>query len=47
MEWEEVEEILSWGEMQPGVYKVHGIKYCGRSSYGVQMFVLTLEREGF
>ena len=39
--WEESEKILSWREMQPGVYKYHGIEHRGRP-----ISVVTLEKDG-
>ena len=46
MEWEEAEKILSWREMQPGVYTYHGIEHRGTNDYGRPISVVTLEREG-
>ena len=40
-QWEESEKILSWREMQPGVYRFHCIEHRGRP-----ISVVTLEREG-
>ena len=45
MEWEEAEKILSWREMQPGVYSYHGIEHRGTNDYGRPISVVTLERE--
>ena len=45
-QWEEAEKILSWGEMQPGVYRYHGIEHCGTNDYGGPISLVTLEREG-
>ena len=33
-QWEEAEQILSWREMRPGVYKYHGIEHRGINDYG-------------
>ena len=46
MEWEEAEKILSWREMQPGVYRYHGIEHRGTNDYRRPISVVTLEREG-
>ena len=46
MEWEEAEKILSWREMQNGVYSYHGIERRGINEYGRPISVVTLEREG-
>ena len=46
MEWEEAEQILSWREMQPGVYRYHGIEHRGKNDYGRPISVIALEREG-
>ena len=46
MEWEEAEQILSWREMQNGVYSYHGIEHRGINEYGRPISVVTLEREG-
>ena len=46
MEWEESEKILSWREMQPGVYMCHGIENHGTNDYGRPISMVTLEREG-
>ena len=46
MEWEEAEQILSWREMQPGVYTYHGIEHRGTNDYGRPISVVTLSREG-
>ena len=32
--WEESEKVLSWREMQPGVYRYHGIEQRGMNDYG-------------
>ena len=45
-QWEEAEKILSWREMQPGVYKNHGIEHRGTNDYGRLISMVTLEREG-
>ena len=41
-QWEESEQILSWREMQPGVYRYHGIEHRGTNSYGRPISVVTL-----
>ena len=46
MEWEESEQILSWREMQPGVYSYHGIENRRTNDYGRPISVVTLERDG-
>ena len=43
-QWEESEKILSWREMQPGVYRYHGIEHRGTNDYGRPISVITLER---
>ena len=43
-QWEEAEKILSWREMQPAVYKNHGIEHRGTNDYGRPISVVTLER---
>ena len=45
-QWEEAEQILSWREMQTGVYRYHGIEHRGTNDYGRPISVVTLEREG-
>ena len=45
-QWEESEKILSWREMQPGVYRYHGNEHRGTNDYGRPISVVTLEREG-
>ena len=45
-QWKEAEKILSWREMQPGVYRYHGIKHRGTNDYGRPISVVTLERVG-
>ena len=46
-QWEEAEEILSWREMLPGVYRYLGIEYCGENNYGRLISMITLEtKEG-
>ena len=45
-QWEEAEQILSWREMQPGVYRYHGIEHRGINDYSRPISVVTLEREG-
>ena len=42
-QWEESEKILSWREMQPGVYGYHCIKHRGTNDYGRPISVVTLE----
>ena len=42
-QWEEAEKILSWREMQPGVYRYHSIEHCGTNDYGRPIIVVTLE----
>ena len=44
--WEESEKILSWKEMQTGVYSYHGIERRGTNDYGRPISVVTLERGG-
>ena len=46
MEWEKAEQILSSREMQPGVYRYHGIELRGINDYGKPISVVTLERDG-
>ena len=45
-QWEESEKILSWREMQFGVYRYHGIEHRGTNDYGRPISVVILEREG-
>ena len=45
-QWEEAEKISSWREMQPGVYRCHGIEHRGTNDYGRPISVVTLEIEG-
>ena len=46
-QWEEAEKILSWREMQPGVYKYHNIEHRGTNDYNKPISVVTLEtKEG-
>ena len=45
-QWEEAEQILSWREMQTGVYRYHGIENRGTNDYGRPISVVTVEREG-
>ena len=45
-QWEESEKILSWREMQPGVYNYHGIEHRGKNEYGRPISVVILERNG-
>ena len=42
-QWEEAETILSWREMQTGVYRYHGIEHRGTNDYGRPISVITLE----
>ena len=44
-QWEESEQILSWRELQPGVYRYHSIEHRGTNSYGRTISVITLETE--
>ena len=44
--WEEAEKILSWRELQTGVYRYHCIEHRGINDYGRPISVVTLEREG-
>ena len=46
MEWEEAEKVLSWREMQTGVYKYHGIEHRGTNDYDRPISVVTLEKDG-
>ena len=41
--WEEVEKILSWGEMRLGVYRYHCIEHRGINDYGRSISMITLE----
>ena len=43
--WEESEQILSWRDMQPGVYRYHGIEHRGTNDYGKPISVVTLETQ--
>ena len=43
-QWEEAEKVLSWREMQPGVYKNRGIEHRGTTDYGRPISLVTLER---
>ena len=43
--WEESEQILSWRDMQPGVYRYLGIEHRGTNDYGKPISVVTLETE--
>ena len=45
-QWEESEKILSWREMQPGVYNYHGFELRGTNDYGRPISVVILERNG-
>ena len=42
-QWEASEKILSWREMQPGVYRYHGIEHRSTNDYGRPISVVTLE----
>ena len=44
-QWEESEQILSWRDMKPGVYKFHGIEHRGTNDYNKPISVVTLETE--
>ena len=44
--WEESEKILSWREMQTGVYMYHSIEHRGTNDYGRPISVVTLEKDG-
>ena len=44
--WEESEKILSWKEMQPGVYMYRGIEQRGTNDYDKPISVVTLEKDG-
>ena len=41
--WEESEKILSWKEMQTGVYSYHGIEHRGTNDYGRPISVSPLK----
>ena len=43
--WEESEKILSWKEMQTGVYIYHSIEHRGINDYGRPISVVTLETD--
>ena len=45
-QWEEAEKVLSWREMQTGVYRYHGIEHRGTNDYGRPISVVTLEKDG-
>ena len=46
-QWEASEKILSCREMQPGVYRYHGIEHRGTNDYGRPISAVTLEtKEG-
>ena len=45
-QWEESEKILSWKEMQTGVYSYHGIEHRGTNDYDRPISVVILERDG-
>ena len=45
-QWEASEKNLSWRELQPGVYRYHGIEHRGTNDYGRPISVVILEREG-
>ena len=42
-QWEEAEQILSWREMKPGVYRYYCIEHRGTNDYGRPISVVTLE----
>ena len=44
-QWEEAKQILSWRDMQLGVYRFHGIEHRGTNDYGKPISVVTLETE--
>ena len=44
--WEEAEKVLSWREMQPGVYRYYAIEHRGTNDYGRPISVVTLEKDG-
>ena len=46
LQFEEAEKILSWREMQRGVYRYHSIEHRGTNDYGRPISVITLERNG-
>ena len=47
LQFEEAEEIFSWREMCPGVYKVNNIEYRGTNNYNRSISMITLEtKEG-
>ena len=47
LQFEEAEKILSWREMNPGIYKSHNIEHRGTNEYGKPISVITLEtKEG-
>ena len=43
-QWEEAEKILSWREMQPGVYRYHCIEHRSTNDYVRPISMVTLER---
>ena len=43
LQFKEAEKILSWRDMDPGVYKYHSIEHRGTNSYGRPISVITLE----
>ena len=45
-QWEDAEKIFSSREMQPEVYRYHGIEHRGTNDYGRPISVVTLEKEG-
>ena len=45
-QWEEAEQILSWSEMQPGVYRYRCVEHRSTNDYGRPISIVTLEREG-
>ena len=47
LQFEEAEQILSWREMQPGVYRFNGIERRGTNDYGRPISVITLENKLF
>ena len=42
--WEESETILSWKEMEPGVYMYHEIEHRGTNDCGRPISVVTLKK---
>ena len=43
LQFEETEEILSWQEMLPGVYKYHNIEHRETNSYGRTISMMALQ----